>query len=274
MPAFSTPAQPALPAPAQFSTITDLIKTVFHVPAVAVALHGAPANTEPGVYRSFLEIPLITNDEAIGSLRILDTVEREFSDRDCQLLEGFARLVTDQIDLWTEASRDMLTGAMTRRAFTDTLRKTFAACARAQGKATLVYFDLDHFKATNDTHGHAAGDAVLKTVARVVQRELRVEDSFGRIGGEEFAILVANADAERAADVANRVRQAIEATRIPGYDQIAVTASFGVAEASDTLLDADDWCARADAQLYRAKEGGRNRVCIARDDAPSAAMIN
>lgn len=270
-----TPIQAALPAASQFDTVVDLIKSVFHVPAVAVALHGAPANAEGGVYRSFLEIPLIKDDAVIGSLRILDNAERNFTDRDCQLLEGFARLVVDQVDLWSEASRDMLTGAMTRRAFSDTLRKTFAARARAHGKASLIVFDLDHFKRINDTFGHSAGDAVLKTVSRAVMRELRVEDSFGRIGGEEFAILVANANAATASEVAERVRAAVERAVMPGYEQIRVTSSFGVAEATDALLDAEDWTHRADEQLYVAKETGRNRICIAPVETPRlAAAVN
>ena len=270
----NTPIQAALPAPAQFAAVTDLIKSVFNVPAVSVALHGAPANAEGGVYRSFLEIPLIKDEVVIGSLRVLDTAEREFSDRDCQLLEGFAKLVVDQVELWGEASRDVLTGAMTRRAFSDTLRKTFAARARAHAKASLMIFDLDHFKKINDTWGHAAGDAVLKAVARCVLRELRVEDSFGRIGGEEFAVLVANADAAIASEVAERVRRAVERLSIPGFPQIPVSASFGVAEATDAVLDVEDWTDRADAQLYAAKESGRNRVCVATEAAPRAAMVN
>lgn len=269
-----TPIQAALPAPAQFSAVTELIKSVFHVPAVAVALHGQPANADRGVYRSFLEIPLVNEDAVIGSLRILDTVDREFSDRDCQLLEGFARLVVDQVGLWSEASRDVLTGAMTRRAFSDALRKTFAARARAQGKASLVMFDLDHFKRINDTFGHAAGDAVLKTVARTVLRELRVEDSFGRVGGEEFAVLLANADSVVAAEVADRIRRAIERAAIPGYPMIKVTSSFGVAEAHDALLDSEDWSDRADASLYEAKETGRNRVCVAASERALAVAVN
>lgn len=271
---FHTPVQTALPAPAQFAAVTDLIKSVFHVPAVTVALHGQPANAEPGVYRSFLEIPLVEDESVIGSLRILDTVEREFSDRDCQLLEGFAKLVVDQVGLWSEASCDMLTGAMTRRAFSDALRKAFAGRARTRGKASLVLLDLDHFKRINDTQGHSAGDAVLKTVARTVMRELRIEDCFGRIGGEEFAILIANADAETAADVAERVRAAIERTTIPGHESIRVTASFGIAEATDGVLDVEDLTSRADAQLYSAKASGRNRVHVAEDALPRAVALN
>jgi diguanylate cyclase (GGDEF)-like protein len=115
---------------------------------------------------------------------------------------------------------------------------------------------------------------VLKAVSRTVLRELRVEDSFGRVGGEEFAIMVANADAQIAAEVAERVRRAIEATTIPGYDHIKVTSSFGVAEATDSLLDVEDWTDRADAQLYEAKETGRNRVCIAQEMLAPKAMVN
>lgn len=272
---FYTPVQAALPAPAQFASVIDLIKSVFHVPAVSIALHGAPANAENGVYRSFLEIPLIDEgDEVIGSLRILDQAEREFSDRDCQLLEGFAKLVVDQVELWSEASRDVLTGAMTRRAFSETLRKTFAARSRVPAQTSLVLIDLDHFKKVNDTWGHAAGDAVLKATAKTVMRELRVEDSFGRFGGEEFAVLVANADSQVAHDVAERLRVALSNMVVPGYEHINVTASFGVAEATDTFLAVDDWIEQADAQLYCAKNEGRNTVRVAPVCAPRAAMVN
>ncbi|MCW1934391.1 sensor domain-containing diguanylate cyclase [Pararhodobacter zhoushanensis] len=260
---YQAPVQAALPSPAHFAAVSALIKSVFHVPAVAVALHGAPANADGGVYRSFLEIPLIKDHETIGTLRILDTSERAFNERDCQLLEGFAKLVVDQVELWSEASRDGLTGAMTRRAFSESLRKSFASRQRTRSKASLILFDLDHFKRVNDTWGHAAGDAVLKAVSRTVLREMRVEDSFGRVGGEEFAVLVSNAGATTAGDVAERMRRAIESTVVEGYAHIKVTASFGVAEASDAVLDVEDWSDRADAQLYAAKEDGRNRVAIA-----------
>ena len=269
---YQAPVQAALPSPAHFAAVSALIKSVFHVPAVAVALHGAPANAEGGVYRSFLEIPLIKDHETIGTLRILDTSERAFNERDCQLLEGFAKLVVDQVELWSEASRDVLTGAMTRRAFSDSLRKAFAARQRTRAKASLILFDLDHFKRVNDTWGHAAGDAVLKAVSRTVLREMRVEDSFGRVGGEEFAVLVSNAGATTAGDVAERMRRAIENTVIPGYEHIKVTASFGVTEASDAVLDVEDWSDRADAQLYAAKEDGRNRVAIAPLAKPMAPV--
>ena len=253
----------AMPPAAQFTAVTDLIKAVFNVPAVSVALHGAPGTEEGAAYRSFLEIPLLDQDEVIGALRVLDTELREFTDRDCILLEGFAKLVVEQVTLWSEASRDMLTNAMTRRAFNDTLRKTFAARQRTGAPCALAIFDLDHFKSVNDSWGHSAGDAVLRTVARIVMRELRTEDSFGRLGGEEFGILLANTGAKDAADVAERVRRAIETAGVPGYEGIRITASFGVAGLSDLTASADDWFTTADEQLYRAKDEGRNTVRLA-----------
>ena len=253
----------ALPAPSQFAGLVDLIKSVFRAPAVTVALHGAGAEGERGVFRSFLEMPLMRDGLTVGMLRVLDTEERTFDERDCILLEGFARLVVEQLDLWAEASRDVLTGAMTRRAFHDTLRKAVAAQTRGHASAALILFDLDHFKRVNDTLGHAAGDAVLRATARTVLGELRVEDSFGRVGGEEFAVLLGGADGRAALDVAERIRKAIAAMTVPGHPGLRVTASFGVASLAQGVDAADAAMDAADAALYRAKDGGRDRVCLA-----------
>jgi len=269
----AVPTTAPLPGATQFTAVTDLIKTVFNVPAVSVTLHGAPGDDEGGAYRSFLEIPLFDDSEVIGALRVLDTDLREFSDRDCLLLEGFAKLVVEHVSLWAEASRDMLTNAMTRRAFTDTLRKTYAAQQRTGNKSTLVIFDLDHFKSINDTWGHTAGDAVLRTVARVVMRELRTEDSFGRLGGEEFGIILSGAGVDAATEVAERIRRAIELTVIPGFEDIRITASFGVAELTALTVSADDWMTTADDQLYRAKDEGRNTVAVAARSS-TAPLLN
>lgn len=253
----------ALPGQSQFAGVAELIRSVFQVPSVAITLHGAPGEGERGVYRAFLEAPLLRDGETIGALRILDTAERAFGERDCVLLEGFARLVVDQVELWAEASRDVLTGAMTRRAFQETLRRAFAARQRQHGQAALILLDLDHFKRINDTLGHAAGDAVLRATARTVLRELRVEDSLGRVGGEEFAVLLAEADAATAAEVAERIRRAIAAMKIPGHDGLKVTASFGVVALTDAAPSPEALMQAADAALYAAKDGGRNRVELA-----------
>jgi diguanylate cyclase (GGDEF)-like protein len=230
------------------------------VPAVQVSLAGGGASAQGGCYQSFLETPLLRDGERIGALRILDVAERRFGERDCLLLEGFARLVVEQVDLWAEASRDVLTGAMTRRAFMDHLTKAFAARQRQRGQAALILFDLDHFKRINDTRGHAAGDAVLRATARTVLRELRVEDSFGRVGGEEFAVLLSHVDLAAAAEVAERLRRAIAAMTVPGHPDLAVSASFGVVALTDSSPSVEALIEAADAALYVAKDGGRNRV--------------
>ena len=270
VPGAEIPVPLSLPAPAQFDALVTLIKSVFKVPAVGIALHGAPSANGRGVYRSFLEAPLIRfgehgeEDEVIGALRVLDTAERVFDERDCTLLDGFARLIVEQVDLWSEASRDLLTDAMTRRAFTDALKKTYAASERHASPVTLLMFDLDHFKAVNDTYGHSAGDEVLKTAARVLRRELRVEDSFGRLGGEEFAVILSNTGLSAAHDVAERIRRAIEDAVVEDLPHIRFTASFGLVTrepgVNDDIRSATEWLDRADAALYRAKNEGRNRI--------------
>ena len=259
----------AYPAPSQFAVVVELIKSVLHVPAVTITLQGAVAEAQRGVWRSFLESPLIRQGKTIGALRVLDSTERHFDERDCMLLDGFAQLVVEQVDLWAEASRDMLTGAMTRRAFQDVLAKAVAAAQRNHVQAALILFDLDHFKRINDSLGHAAGDAVLKATASTVLGALRLEDSFGRVGGEEFAVLVSGTSETAATEVAERIRAAIAAMSVPGHPDLSVSASFGVVGLSGTvspeaLMDA------ADTALYAAKQGGRNRVERARQ-APEAS---
>lgn len=121
--------------------------------------------------------------------------------------------------------------------------------------------DLDHFKAINDTHGHAAGDEVLKQVAAVARSVLRTADLLGRIGGEEFAVLLPDSDTVSAAIAAERLREAIAKARIPTAEgEITVTVSIGITMlcSEDTL--ADHPLARADKALYAAKATGRNRV--------------
>jgi diguanylate cyclase (GGDEF)-like protein len=161
------------------------------------------------------------------------------------------------------ALTDELTKLPNRRhvlTFADEQLKT----ARAGGKGFAVLaLDIDHFKRINDTYGHDAGDVVLKRVADVCRRALRSHDRMGRIGGEEFLVVLPESDATTAAEVAERLRSAVEQI---AFDDIApnlhITISIGVTE----WKSADDFSSivkRADDSLYRAKEGGRNRVELA-----------
>jgi diguanylate cyclase (GGDEF)-like protein len=119
--------------------------------------------------------------------------------------------------------------------------------------------DIDHFKKINDKHGHPTGDRVLKGVADALRKSVRGKagESVYRYGGEELAILLPRLPLAKAAQVAERVRAAIAARPIAG---VVVTASLGVAPLDASMRTADDLIARADAALYRAKQGGRNRV--------------
>jgi len=129
--------------------------------------------------------------------------------------------------------------------------------ARYGRPLSLIILDLDGFKAVNDTHGHAVGDRVLKALARCLEEHLRQSDRAVRLGGEEFAVLLPETGLPQALRLAERLRQAVAALKVPPVERLS--ASFGVAQASPTdspfsLLK------RADEALYRAKRAGKNRV--------------
>jgi two-component system, cell cycle response regulator len=152
---------------------------------------------------------------------------------------------------------DSLTGAGNRRKFDDELPLEVDRARRHGYPLSLVMLDLDHFKEYNDTLGHEAGDRVLRDVGVLFNQGLRQEDIFYRLGGEEFVVLLPGLDKEEAAIAAERMRRLVEAH--PLDKSITVTASFGVATL-DSKERGDDLLARADAAMYRAKRGGRNRV--------------
>jgi diguanylate cyclase (GGDEF)-like protein len=160
-----------------------------------------------------------------------------------------------------EAESDVLTKIYNRRAFAAKAEGVLAACARSQRQATLLLFDLDHFKSVNDRFGHQGGDAALQAFSNLIQGTLRNVDLFGRIGGEEFAALLPDLGSEDAYRVAERLRLAVEQLDIAHADgSISMTVSIGVATAASTGASLNDLMNRADAALYEAKIGGRNRV--------------
>jgi diguanylate cyclase (GGDEF)-like protein len=161
------------------------------------------------------------------------------------------------------AATDPLTALPNKRAFDEALLRDIARAKRHSIKLALLMVDVDHFKLVNDTHGHPAGDEVLRVVAGLLRKSLRTGDLAARYGGEEFILLLPGADREGGTLVAERLRRSIEAMTIEfGGVAIKVTASFGVAEvnAFDTPAEL---VARADRGLYGAKRSGRNRVVFA-----------
>jgi diguanylate cyclase (GGDEF)-like protein len=161
--------------------------------------------------------------------------------------------------------RDPLTGALNRRAFEQALADSQAQLLRGHGFA-LVMIDIDHFKHINDRHGHPAGDAALQHCVRIWQAGLREVDSLGRLGGEEFCALLPLSlpgDLATAAAVAERLRGALAAQPLPWNGvELRLSASFGVALPVMGDAQGEVGLVRADAELYRAKTEGRNRVCV------------
>lgn len=170
--------------------------------------------------------------------------------------------------------RDGLTEIYNRRKFQEEGRRELARAQRHVRPLTLLLFDIDHFKAVNDTHGHLCGDAVLKQLATRVGGLLRPEQIFARIGGEEFGVLCPETDLEGGVTLADRLRELFAGAPFDcAGTPVRISCSFGVAQATPGMRRFDDLIATADRGLYRAKEGGRDRVeigSVATEEAPGA----
>jgi two-component system cell cycle response regulator len=163
---------------------------------------------------------------------------------------------------------DSLTGVYNRRYIDRRLLEEIARARRQAYRISVMYIDIDHFKLVNDTVGHQGGDEVLREVAVRIKAELRLSDALARFGGEEFVVLLIDADQESSAMVAQRIRAGIANApfALTTGEQLAVSVSIGVATLDDFERDhaiegvAQQLVAHADMALYQAKEAGRNRV--------------
>ncbi len=164
------------------------------------------------------------------------------------------------------AVRDRLTGIYNRGAFDDRLQSELSASRRRGTPLALLLFDIDHFKRLNDTHGHQAGDAVIRAVAQSAQATVRAEDVLARYGGEEFAVILRAVSARSAIVMGERLRVAVEDLRTVWNDtEIGATVSVGVVHAANAkaVESPAAFIAAADAALYEAKRRGRNCVVVA-----------
>jgi diguanylate cyclase (GGDEF)-like protein len=169
---------------------------------------------------------------------------------------------TMMVRLYESSTRDALTGCASRKHFDERLRSEVAAAVRHRAELSLLMLDVDHFKKVNDSHGHPAGDAVLRFIAATIQNRLRTEDLLGRWGGEEFAILLRASPREGGARAAERLRVTI-ANNTVMFDgvHIPVTVSIGCASLACAGSGSGEALLRvADSRLYAAKRNGRNRV--------------
>jgi diguanylate cyclase (GGDEF)-like protein len=224
----------------------SLVCYVFFLPFVLD--HAAASRADTVFSLLYAVMALVTG--FVSHLRIQDHQRRAFA-QESQLAELTAT--------------DTLTGARSRAEFLQQAERA-ATKARATGAPlTLLYLDIDHFKRLNDGHGHAAGDAVLRGMSDVLQRALRGSDVFGRLGGEEFCVLLPDQGEDKASALAERLRGLLAAVPRPD-GQLTVSAGIAGMRAGESVMQT---LHRADLAMLQAKQSGRNRVCVA-DAAPPA----
>lgn len=162
------------------------------------------------------------------------------------------------------ATTDDMTGALNKKAIIELIREEFVRAQSKNLQLSLLMFDIDHFKQTNDTFGHLAGDYVLKETCNLIKNKMiRQKDALGRYGGEEFLLVLRETPLQIGVDVAERIRSTIEKYNY-NFDgkQIPVTISIGAVALDTTSKSPEDLIALADKALYDAKNQGRNRVCV------------
>lgn len=161
--------------------------------------------------------------------------------------------------LKAQAVKDQLTGCFNRSLLDDSLQQAMAQSQRSGLPMALISLDIDHFKSINDTLGHDKGDLVLKKLGRLLKRRIRSSDMAFRVGGDEFLVLYHGADEDQGADAAEKLRQ--EVARMDLLPDRKVTISVGVSGLRDGM-DVAAWVKSCDEKMYRAKDGGRNRVVV------------
>ncbi|MBS3822040.1 MAG: GGDEF domain-containing protein [Phycisphaerae bacterium] len=219
--------------------------------------------------------PLIVGGQAAGIIGLANK-DGDFNDQDAIIAEGFGRLAAialqnsrdvearnrAEAELERLASIDALTGLLNRRVFLETAQREFDRSHRYRRPLSLIMIDLDHFKSINDKYGHAFGDAVLQSFADELQKNVRSQDTAGRLGGEEFAILMPETDLHKARISAERLLSAVGKRGVEHDGQVIhFTVSCGVAQCGGEDSDIAQALKRADEALYEAKEAGRARVC-------------
>ena len=221
---------------------------------------------------SFVAVPVGPAHEPLGVVCVTDRRDGQPFTRDdvstlramaapAALALGRERALAQAENYAHAAAIDPLSGAFNRRYFHARLDEELQRSRRHQLSLTLLMIDVDDFKSINDSFGHLAGDTVIRDIAEILRRSVRIFDVCARFGGEEFAIIMPGSMAESAAKVADRIRERIEAYRPfdRALEAMRVTASVGLAESS-VAMSGRELIARADYALYRAKRDGKNRV--------------
>lgn len=253
------------------------------------------ANVSEYGLKSYLGFPILVENEVVGSVCIVDTEKRKFSEVEIYIIEAFSsairleeeRLLTQNRlasanedlklkneEIETLALTDQLTGLPNRRDMINTLSSSIATLHRNLFRPekpsnfkgfSLALCDIDHFKKINDTHGHNCGDDVLITVAKTLAHALRPNDKVARWGGEEFLIIFPATDTENAANVAERLRDSVSNLNFTHEGKtFQTTITIGVSTCISEDTDLDGYINEADMALYDGKKNGRNRVVVAK----------
>lgn len=219
--------------------------------------------------RSRLSIPLISFGQTLGVLTLHSDQRNAFHESELQSLESVADICASSIQNahYVERIRqlsylDGLTGIFNRRFFELRIMEEIERARRCGSGMAVIMADIDQFKKLNDEFGHLLGDEVLRQVSSLFHQQLRKIDVVCRYGGEEFAILLTQTNAQHAMGVAEKLRKLIEGWQFPGVPR-TVTLSAGVAAFPDDGNSRDDLIRAADTGLYAAKQAGRNQVCLA-----------
>jgi diguanylate cyclase (GGDEF)-like protein len=201
------------------------------------------------------------NDEAIEEKELRDGDQVRIGRSILKFMTGENVEVHYHEEIYRLMTVDGLTQAYNRRYFNEALEREFNRAQRYQRVLSLIAFDIDHFKNINDTHGHLAGDNVLRQLAMAVKTRLRREDVFARTGGEEFGVLLPEIPLDGAMVTAEKVRRIVE-TMLVRHEQIDIrcTVSLGVSALAGDETSGELLYKRADERLYEAKQAGRNRV--------------
>ncbi|MBN8656909.1 MAG: diguanylate cyclase [Anaerolineae bacterium] len=219
--------------------------------------------------KSILAVPMILHGEIYGMVSAQSYQESAYTDEDIYLLEVLASHASIAIEnarlfdsIQKLANTDPLTGILNRRRFFELAELEFTRAKLTRQQLSVIMLDVDDFKHFNDLHGHQAGDKVLELVAVSCASSLRSDDIFGRLGGEEFAVVLPNTSLSDAHDVATRLRLAIRGINLSDMTATPVTVSVGVSEYDATCKTFDIMIERADKAMYAAKNAGRNQVHV------------
>lgn len=243
-----------------------------YVPDLSADPRQIAYRTSQGRRGSILVVPIVYQDRRLGTINFSSPEKDAFgaAARELMVTAGHqAALALSNAQLFRqtlELSRtDGLTGIGNRRSLEERLEMEWAARERYQGTLSVLMIDIDHFKLYNDRRGHLAGDEALRRVASTLATHVRKVDGVGRYGGEEFLVVLPRCDKVQAAQVAEKLRLAIEAVEFPGESEQPlgrVTVSVGVATAPEDASTPTELVAAADSALFAAKNGGRNRISL------------